>query len=146
MKIRRAEVTRGDYESFNKMHLEFRYAEMNVSEELARKPVIKNYEDYFEYATREWIYFAEEEGKIIGYVIITAYDDMGVKFEEIFIDRKQQRKGYGKKFVKKMIKFLKEAGMKKIEVFSATMATDAFWAECNFRSVNGSELFVYEIK
>lgn len=146
MKIRRAEVTRGDYETFKKMHLDFRYAEVNETEERVRNTVIKNYEDYYEYAEKEWIYFAVKDGKVIGYVIITAYDDMGVKLEEIYITKAFQRKGHGKKFVKKIIEFLKENGMKQVELFSATMATDNFWAECKFKSVRDSEMFIYEIK
>lgn len=146
MKLRKAEVTRGDYKTFKEMHLNFQYAEVDISNELPRKPVIKDYEDYMEYAVKEWIYFAVKDGEVIGYVVITAYDDMGVKFEEMYIDRKYRRQGNGKKFVKKMIEFLKEEGMKRVEVFSVTMATDNFWAECRFRSVNGSEMFMYEIK
>ncbi len=146
MKLRMADLTRGDYDTFRQLHLNFRYAEINSTEEIERKAVIKNYEDYYEYAEKEWIYFAEKGGEIIGYVILTAYDDMSVKLEEIYIKRSCQRKGYGKKFVKKIIDFLKENGMKKVEVFSATIATDMFWAECYFRSVNGSEMFEYVIK
>ena len=148
MKIRRAEVTRGDYEIFKKMHLSFRYAEVNETEERARNAVIKNYEDYYIYADNEWIYFAVKDCKEIGYVVITAYDDLTVKLEELYIATEFQRKGNGKKFVKKIIEFLKECGMsiKKLEVFSATMATDNFWAECKFRSVNGSEMFEYVMK
>lgn len=146
MKLRMANLTRGNYETFSQMHLKFRYAELDTAEELQRKAIIKNYEDYYEYAAKEWIYFAEEDGEAVGYVIITAYDDMSVKLEEVYIERSCQRKGYGKKFVKKIIEFLKENGMKKVEVFSATMATDYFWAACRFRSVNGSEMFEYVIK
>lgn len=148
MKIRRAEVTRGDYEIFKKMHLSFQYAEVNETEERARNAVIKNYEDYYMYADNEWIYFAVKDCNVIGYVVITAYDDLTVKLEELYIAKEFQRKGNGKKFVKKIIRFLKECGMpiKKLEVFSATMATDNFWAECKFRSVNGSEMFEYVMK
>lgn len=146
MKLRMADVTRGDYKTFNQMHLAFRYAEINPNLEMERKPVIKDYEDYYIYAGNEWIYFAMKDGDEIGYVVMTAYDDMSVKLEEVFICKKYQQKGNGKKFVKKIVEFLKDNGMKKVEVFSATMATDAFWAACNFRSVNGSEMFEYEIK
>lgn len=146
MKIRRAELTRGDYETFQKMHMNFRYAEVNDVEERVRNAVIKNYEDYYEYAEKEWVYFAVKDNNVIGYVVITAYEDGGVKLQEVYITKEFQRKGHGKKFVKKIIEFLKENGMKQVEVFSATMATDNFWAECRFRSVKGSEMFVYEIK
>lgn len=146
MKLRMANLTRGDYETFKQMHLKFRYAEINAADELERKAVIKNYEDYYEYAEKEWVYFAVKDGDVIGYVILTAYDDMSVKLEEVYIEKSCQRKGYGKKFVKKIVEFLKEEGMKRVEVFSATMATDNFWAECRFRSINGSEVFEYVIK
>lgn len=145
MKLRMADLTRGDYETFKQMHLQFRYAELNTALELERKAIIKNYEDYYEYAQKEWIYFAVKDGEPVGYVVLTAYDDMTVKLEEVYIKKSCQRKGYGKKFVKKIIEFLKENKMKKVEVFSATMATDYFWAECRFRSVGGSEMFEYVI-
>lgn len=145
MKLRMANLTRGDYETFKQMHFQFRYAEMNTAEELERKAVIRSYEDYYEYAQKEWIYFAVKDGEAVGYVVLTAYDDMTVKLEEVYIKKSCQRNGYGVKFVKKIIEFLKENGMKKVEVFSATMATDNFWAECRFRSVNGSEMFEYVI-
>ncbi len=145
MKLRKADLTRGDYETFKRMHLQFRYAELNAAQELERKAVIKNYEDYYEYAQKEWIYFAVKDGEEVGYVVLTAYEDMTVKLEEVYIRKDCQRKGHGKKFVKKIVEFLKENGMKKVEVFSATMATDYFWAECRFRSVGGSEMFEYVI-
>lgn len=146
MKIRMAKLTKGDYRAFNQMHILFRYAEFNPADELEREPVIKDYEDYFEYVQNEWLYFAVQDGEEIGYVIITAFDDKSVKIEEIYVNRKYQREGYGKKFVKKFVEFLKENDMKRVEAISATMVTDKFWADCNFRSVNGSELFEYKIK
>lgn len=147
MRLRMADATRGDYEIFKEMHLNFRYAEIDCDGEMARKPVIKNYEDYFEYVENEWIYFAvTDSDEVVGYVVFTAYEDMSLKIQEIYINKKSQRKGKGKKFVGKIIEMAKDEGFKKIELFSATMATDAFWAHCSFRSVNGSEMFEYQIR
>lgn len=146
MKIRVAKLTKGDFKAFYEMHVLFRYAEYNPADELEREPVIKDYDDFMEYVQKEWIYFAVQDGEVIGYAIITAFEDMSVKIEELYVSRKHQREGYGKKFVKKFIEFLKENDMKRVEVFSATIATDNFWSECNFRSVNGTEMYEYKIK
>lgn len=146
MKIRRADVTRGDFKTFGEMLVWFRYAEHNPGDEQEKETVIKDYDDYYEYVQNKCIYFAVHNGKEIGYVIISAFDDKCIKIEEIYVSRNYQRDGYGNKFIKKFVEFLKEAEKERIEARSTTLETDKFWKECNFKPIKGSNLFEYKIK
>lgn len=147
MDFRKANVTREDYNAFDILHRNFRYAELTKEEEIPRvNLVISTYEQYAEYAGCEWIYFAEEDGKVTGYVIITPYEDMSVKLEEIYITSEYQRRGSGRMLVSLLKDFLKKEGFERIKLLSYNMATDRFWYHCCFKSANGTEEFEFVIK
>lgn len=147
MDFRMANVTREDYNAFDTLHRNFRYAELKKEEEIPCVNLrVKTYEEYADLAEKEWIYFAVEDGKVTGYVIITPYEDGSVKLEEIYIASNEQRRGSGRMFVSLLKAFLKKEGFNRIFLLSYNMATDQFWFRCYFRPVNNSEEFEFIIK
>lgn len=147
MDFRMANVTREDYTAFDTLHRNFRYAELKKEDEIPCVNLrVKNYKEYAELAEKEWIYFAVEDGKVTGYVIITPYEDGSVKLQEIYIASDEQRRGSGRMFVSLLKDFLKKEGFKRITLLSYNEATDRFWCRCCFKSVNGSEEFEFIIK
>jgi len=147
MNIRTADLTNKDYRIFDALHRDFRYAESNKKDEVVRdKPIIKSFEKYAEYAENEWIYFAMDAGEVVGYLIITPYEDLSVKLHEIYISSEHQRHGSGREFVCLLKDLLKKEGFKKITLISYNAVTDDFWTKCRFKSVNGSEQFEFNIQ
>lgn len=150
MEMRMAMATREDYNVFSELYNKLQYAGMESSEgspEFSRTgSAIKSYEDYAELAGKEWIYFGVDEGEVIGYVIITPYEDLSVKLQEIYINKSNQRRGSGQMLVTLLKEFLKKEGFEKIFLFSASMETDQFWFRCRFHSVDNSEKFEYIIQ
>lgn len=84
----------------------------------------------------------ETEEKVVGYIILNAFNNGAAYIKEIMIKSEERRHGYGRRAVKELIEGLKEdEDFKLLKVISATMATDDFYSSCGFRYTSGD---VYE--
>lgn len=146
LKVRYATAQLSDYESFMKLHKNFRYAEKNPKYEMTRETVVKNYESYKE--DIENIFFAVLEDEVIGYAVMSVDEDLiACNIEEIYIRSDLQKHGYGRMFVKEIIKVAKEEEFKKIRLISANLTTDRIWFLMGFRPIRPtSDTYEFNLK
>ena len=151
--IRYATLDEADFNEFYRMHCDCEYAEIPGWPTTKRAPVIKNYDMYQEEVKAEGIVFIlkkeynAEKAEIVGYAVLSANQQNpgACKIEEMYIDKPYQRNGVGRSAVWYISKLAKEDGFSRLEVFSATAATDIFWLKCGFRSLDGSDVYVRRI-
>ena len=122
MKNRIECATRKDYQQFAEVHKRFVYLS---SSEL--RETIMDEETFNEYADMGRIFVAFDGDIMVGYAVVTAYEDGKCHINEIFVLPEYQHKGYGKQIVDKIIVEAKESGLNKLLVFSLLIETDAFW-------------------
>ncbi len=142
VKVRYVTDDISDYETFMEMHENFTYVHEDEIE-FPRKPVIKDYEQFKICVQNEEIFIATMGDDVIGYAVALGYTDGVCKIAEIYVKPEKRRKGLGKKFVEQIEKVAQSEGFRKIQLNSATMATDNFWHSCNFRPLNGSALYEF---
>ena len=146
LEVRYATAKNSDYEAFMKLHKNFRYAEENPKNETDRELVIKDYQSYKNDV--ENTFFAVLDGEIIGYAVMSVDEEelTTCKIEEIYVRSDLQRHGYGRRFVREIIKVAKEENFKKITLISANLTTDKIWFLMGFKSLRSSEIYEFEIK
>lgn len=146
--LREATASSLDYEQFDGMYQNFRYSEIDGKSIPRNNAVLSTKDAYLHYIDQEGnILFVVEEcsGNVVGYFIMAWYEDGGAKINEMHIIESCQRKGYGKKAVKELIKLVKEEGFKWIELMSYSIATDNFWSACNFRYIGRDDQYEFHI-
>lgn len=147
LELREAIVDQADYNQFETMYKNFEYSEIEGQSFSRSEGVLKTQADYTEYITEKGnILFVELDGTVIGYAILAWYEDGGVRIHEFHIIKEYQRKGYGKKAVKKLIELVKNEGFKWLELMSFSIGTDCFWSACNFRYIGHDEQYEFHIK
>lgn len=149
LRLREATSSRPDYDLFEGMYKVFRYAEIDDKTIPRTSGTLTTFEAYLEYITNKGnILFIQEDGtdKVIGYFIMSWYEDGGARVNEMYITEDNQRKGYGKKAVKALIALVKEEGFKWVELMSYSIATDNFWSACNFRYTGSNDEYKFHIK
>ena len=122
MEIRIENATRNDYPEFADVHGRFTY----VASTEARGPIV-NQEQFNEYVDAGSMFAAFEGEKMIGYAIVSAYEDGTCDINEIFVLPEYQHKGVGKAIVQKIVEEAKASELTKLKVFSVFMETDSFW-------------------
>lgn len=149
LQLREAQASLTDYELFDKLYKFFRYAEIDGKTIPRNNAELSSLETYLEYIrTKGNILFIQEEetNNVVGYFIMAWFDDGGARIREMYIAEEDQRKGYGKKAVKELIKLVKEEGFKWVELMSYSIATDNFWSACNFRYTGSNDEYKFHIK
>lgn len=143
VKIRYADSTNEAYEIFKQLHEKVSYSDIPGSSRRIRTPFIKSYEEYCQEVESESIIFIVEEWKekVIGYALVKGFPNNLCKISEMYIDSDFQRVGNGRSAVNQIAELAKEEGFTRIQVFSATMATDNFWFRCRFWPINNSDLY-----
>lgn len=142
VKVRYVTEDLSDYETFMEMHEKFTYLHEDGTE-FPRNPIIKDYEEFKICMQNEEIFIATLDDEVIGYAVAHGYTDSVCKIEEIYVKPEKRRKGLGKKFVEQIENVAQNEGFRKIQLNSATMATDKFWYKCNFRPLNNSALYEF---
>ncbi len=137
------------YEIFKPMHENLCYSDIDASLESPRKPIFPDF-DSFKKALEEtnifFIVLKENKEKIVGYIILNAFNDGSAHIKEIMIKSEERRNCYGRRAVKKLIKILEEdEELTCLKVFSATIATDNFYSSCNFRYISG-DTYEYRLR
>ena len=130
------------YEIFKPMHENLCYSDMDSKWEILREPIFtdfKSFESALEYTNIFFIVLEESEEKIVGYIILDAFNSGAAQIKEIMIKPEERKHGYGRRAVKLLMEILKEdEDIKSLCVVSATMATDNFYSSCGFRYSSGN--------
>lgn len=122
MEIRSENATRNDYPKFADVHKRFTY----VGSTEPREPIVSQ-ERFNEYVDAGSMFAAFEGEKMVGYAIVSAYEDGTCDINEIFVLPEYQHRGVGKAIVQKVIKEARASELTKLKVFSVFMETDNFW-------------------
>ena len=123
-------ATKKDYPQFKDVHNRFSY----VGSTELREPVVDE-QRFLEYVENGSMFVGFEGDTIVGYAIVSGYDDGTCDINEIFVLPEHQHKGYGKQIVQKIEKVAKESGFTQLRVFSIFIETDCFWMrKCCFRA------------
>lgn len=122
MDIRIENATRKDYPKFADVHSRFTY----VASTEVRKPIV-NQEQFNEYVDSGSLFAAFEGDVMVGYAIVSAYEDGTCDINEIFVLPEYQHRGVGKAIVQKIVEEAKASELTKLKVFSIFMETDSFW-------------------
>lgn len=130
-----------DYEDFRRLHENFSYAG-NFG---VRKNIIVKEKEFEDFVLAESLFLLSNEKGVIGYAVMEAYDDGSCKIQEIFISKKEQRRGLGRLFVRLIKDVAKSEGFTRIFLLSVNIKTDDFWSKCGFTSVNGSDQYEIEL-
>lgn len=149
LNLREAKNTSVDYELFEGMYERMGYLEIDGATVRRIKGKLSTKEAYEEFLESKGdIMFInyEEIDQIIGYIVLSCYDDGGARIHEMYIEKEHQCRGYGKQVIKNLIGLLKKEEIKWVELMSATIATDNFWSACNFRFTGSNDTYKYEIK
>ena len=140
MMINVESATQKDYAQFHEVHSRFTY----VGSTELRAPIVdeKRFNEYVENGS---MFVAFEGNTMVGYAIVSGYEDGTCDINEIFVLQEYQHKGYGKQIVQKIKEEAKASGFTQLRVFSIFIETDCFWMrKCNFRSEESGYL-VHEI-
>ncbi len=132
MEIRLAE--RNEFEVFNEMYVNF-----FVDGEKGHRQAPVTPEAYDELLEYECIYFAVQDGNILGFATVYAFEDEGVQISLFYM--KEKNKGYGVQFLKLMEKEVRDSGFKRIFVHVFDERPERFWQRQGYMSVNGTEEF-----
>ena len=129
MEIRIEIAKKNDYPQFAEVHKRFTYVGSNNTRES-----IVNEERFNEYVELASMFVAFEGDVMVGYAIVTAYEDGTCDINEIFVLPEHQHKGIGKAIVQKIEKDAKDSEITQLRVFSIFIETDSFWMmKCYFR-------------
>ena len=115
----------------------------SVLKEIYKKTKVKweNFEDYLIF------YVVEDKGKIIGTVALKEINGKWIKLKRMYVKKGFREKDIGKKLLKKVIKFAKKRGFKKMILTSYSEMKDAiiFYKKSGFKVVKNpkNKFFTY---
>lgn len=123
-------ATQKDFPKFRDVHKRFTY----LGSTEPREPVV-NEQRFSEYVENGSLFVAFEGDVLVGYAIVSGYEDGTCDVNEIFVLPEYQHKGYGKQIVQKIEEEAKADGFIQLRVFSVFIETDCFWMrKCYFRA------------
>ena len=136
MEIRLAKIE--DFRIFNEMY-KYTFYEDNSCE---LQPMLK--EQYVKLVEDECIYFAIQNGKVMGFAQIYAFQDGEAFISLMYI--KEKNKGYGTMFYNLIENEIRESGLNRICIHVFDERPERFWERQGFRSVRCTEKIIKELK
>ncbi|MFS2155814.1 GNAT family N-acetyltransferase [Pseudomonas sp. Pseusp122] len=92
-------------------------------EALVAEIVARFLREFDQSSERCWI--AEKDGKVIGSVFVVRHDETTAKLRMLYVDASARGLGIGKRLVEETLRFARQAGYKRIILWTTSILTDA---------------------